>query len=74
MVRSRFAGRGVAHALHDELLSSRQEKRATLLVEPENTVAYRAYTSWGWQHVAQLRPEWPDAPLFDVLMLVLPVR
>lgn len=74
MVRSRFTGRGVAHAVHDELLGSRQEKRATLLVEAENTVAYRAYTSWGWERVAQLRPGWPDAPLYDVLILALPVR
>ena len=74
MVRQKWTGRGVAHALHDELLSTRPEKRATLLVEPENTVAYRAYTAWGWQKVAQLRPAWPDAPLFDVLILPLPAR
>jgi GNAT superfamily N-acetyltransferase len=74
MVRSGFTGRGVAHALHDELLAGRHEKRATLLVEPDNSPAYRAYTSWGWTCAAQLRPGWPDAPLFDVLMLALPVR
>jgi len=74
MVRSDFAGRGVAHALHDELLAGRHERRATLLVEPDNITAYRAYSSWGWQQAAQLRPDWPDAPLFDVLILPLPVR
>jgi ribosomal protein S18 acetylase RimI-like enzyme len=74
MVRQGWGGRGIAHALHDKLLAGRNEERATLLVEPENTTAYRAYTSWGWQHVAQLRPAWPDAPLFDVLILPLPVR
>jgi hypothetical protein len=26
---------------------------------------------WGWRKVAQLRPGWPDAPLFDVLILPL---
>jgi len=74
MVRSQFTGQGIAHALHDELLAGRHEKRATLLVEADNTVAYRAYESWGWQRAAQLRPDWPDAPLFDVLTLVLPVQ
>ena len=74
MVRQEWTGRGVAHALHDELLGARHEKRATLLVEPENTVAHRAYTSWGWRKVARLRPGWPDAPLFDVLILPLPLR
>jgi GNAT superfamily N-acetyltransferase len=74
MVRQEWAGRGVAHALHDELLSGRPEQRATLLVEPENTTAYRAYASWGWRQVAHLRPGWPDAPLFDVLVLSLPLR
>jgi len=74
MVRQEWAGRGIAHALHDELLGGRCEKRATLLVEPENEVAYRAYMAWGWRKVAQLRPGWPDAPLFDVLVLPLPVR
>jgi GNAT superfamily N-acetyltransferase len=73
MVRRAWAGRGVAHALHDELLAARTEKRATLLVEPENEVAYRAYTAWGWRKAAQLRPPWPDSPTFDVLMLPLPV-
>jgi len=74
MVRQDLTGRGIAHALHDRLLEARHERRATLLVEPENTTAYRAYTRWGWQHVAQLRPAWPDAPIWDVLILPLPLR
>jgi GNAT superfamily N-acetyltransferase len=74
MVRHELTGHGIAHALHDELLGARHEKRATLLAEPENTPAYRAYTSWGWHTVARLRPGWPDAPLFDVLVLPLPLN
>ena len=74
MVRHELTGRGIAHALHDELLGARHEQRATLLAEPENTAAYRAYTSWGWRTVARLRPAWPDAPLFDVLVLPLPLN
>jgi hypothetical protein len=72
VVRGR-TGRGVAHALHDELLRGRHEQRATLLAEPENEQAYRAYIRWGWRKVSELRPAWPDAPLFDVLVLPLPL-
>lgn len=73
MVIRGFTGRGIAHALHDELLRSRSEQRATLLAEADNTNAYRAYLKWGWRKVSQLRPHWQDAPLFDVLMLRLPL-
>ncbi|GAA2095751.1 GNAT family N-acetyltransferase [Actinomadura alba] len=73
MVCKARTGHGIAHALHDELLKGRREKRATLLAEPGNVTAYRAYTAWGWKHVAQLRPGWPNAPLFDVLIFPLPL-
>ncbi|MDQ2707397.1 MAG: GNAT family N-acetyltransferase [Actinomycetota bacterium] len=68
MVVREWAGKGIAHALHDTLLSARSEQRATLLVLPENAAAYRAYQRWGWRTVAQLRPGWDDAPLLDVLI------
>jgi GNAT superfamily N-acetyltransferase len=71
MVPQEHAGKGVAHSLHDHLLSARQESRATLLVRPANARAYRAYLRWGWRKVAQLRPGWDDAPTFDVLILSL---
>ncbi len=71
MVSQEWTGRGVAHALHDCLLSVRAESRATLLAEPDNTSAYRAYLHWGWRKVAQLRPRWDNAPTFDVLTLML---
>jgi GNAT superfamily N-acetyltransferase len=74
MVCAAWTGQGIAHALHDELLASRAEQRAMLLVRPGNTTAYRIYLRWGWQQAAQLRPSWPDAPIFDVLMLDLPIR
>lgn len=71
MVSQEWAGKGVAHALHDHLLSVRPELRASLLVEPENARAYRAYLHWGWRRVAQLCPRWDNAPTFDVLILKL---
>ncbi|MGH3342203.1 MAG: GNAT family N-acetyltransferase [Carbonactinosporaceae bacterium] len=73
MVRREYTGRRIAHAMHDKLLSTRPERRATLLVEPDNETAYRAYRHWGWRTVTQLRPDWPDAPLFDVMTLPLPL-
>ena len=74
MVIREHTGQGIAHVLHDELLRGRHEQRATLLVRSANTTAYTAYTGWGWRKVSQLRPHWPDAPLFDVLMLPLPLQ
>lgn len=73
MVREDLTGQGLAHRLHDELLAKRRERRATLLVEPDNTTAYRAYQRWGWSKVAELRPDWPEAPLWDVLIRPLPL-
>lgn len=74
MVMREVTGHGIAHALHDELLRPRTERRATLLVDPVNDTAYRAYLKWGWRKVSELRPHWPDAPRFDVLVLPLPLR
>lgn len=68
MVRKKLTGQGRARALHDELLSGRPEHRATLLVRPDNDRAYRAYIKWGWSRIGTLRPTWPDAPKFDVLI------
>lgn len=68
MVNSEFTGRGIARRLHDELLGGRPEQRATLLVAPANTRAYSTYLRWGWGKVGHLRPAWPDAPQFDVLI------
>lgn len=73
MVAPEWQRRGIAHALHDELLSERTEERATLLVRADNESAQTAYARWGWQKVAKLRP-FPDSPHFDALILPLPVR
>ncbi|MFC9893766.1 GNAT family N-acetyltransferase [Nocardia sp. NPDC127579] len=68
MVRSADTGKGVARALHSELLDGRPEQRATLLVRPTNTRAYQTYLRWGWHRSGSLLPSWPDAPTFDVLI------
>ncbi|MGF0319177.1 GNAT family N-acetyltransferase [Nocardia fluminea] len=68
MVDQTRTGHGIAHALHDEILSQRLEERATLLVDPENPRAYSAYREWGWSRVGTLTPTWDGAPAFDVLI------
>lgn len=68
MVCVEFTGRGVARGLHDQLLAQRPEQRATLFVNPANDRAYSTYRRWGWQRVGTLKPHWPDAPQFDVLV------
>jgi ribosomal protein S18 acetylase RimI-like enzyme len=68
MVAAEYAGRGIARRLHDELLGSRSEQRATLLVESDNQRAYERYLHWGWRKVGTLQPHWEDAPQFDVLI------
>lgn len=70
MVRE-HTGRGYARALHDELLGGRQERRASLLVNPTNDHAYARYLEWGWSRAGMLRPSWAGAPTFDVLTRTL---
>ena len=63
---------GVATALHRELLSARPERRATLLVEPDNVPARQAYLSWGWRTVGVLQP-YPDSPTYEAMVVDLPL-
>lgn len=72
MVTPEWQGRGVAHALHDELLGSRDEERVTLLVREDNSAAQTAYARWGWQKIGKLGP-YPDSPHFDAMVLPLPL-
>jgi GNAT superfamily N-acetyltransferase len=74
LVRAPWRGRGLGHALHDELLTRRREERATLLVEQDNETALAAYARWGWEEFGKLRPSWAGAPELDALILPLAVR
>ncbi|MGI5238768.1 GNAT family N-acetyltransferase [Dactylosporangium sp. CA-139066] len=71
MVRVAYRRRGYARLLHDALLEGRPEQRATLLVLPENVAARTAYRTWDWYQIGELQP-FPDAPLYDALVLDLP--
>ncbi|MCI0689343.1 MAG: GNAT family N-acetyltransferase [Sporichthyaceae bacterium] len=72
MVRPDWQRRGVARQLHDQLLSTRAEQRATLLVRADNRPAQAAYASWGWRPVGSLQP-FPDSPVYDALVRPLPI-
>ncbi|WP_409072966.1 GNAT family N-acetyltransferase [Micromonospora chalcea] len=72
LVRRSWQRRGIARALHDRLLSTRREQRATLLVRPDNAAAQQAYDSWGWQPAGWLQPTREEAPLFQVRIKAIP--
>jgi GNAT superfamily N-acetyltransferase len=71
MVREAWRRRGYARRLHDALLHTRTERRATLLVLPDNGPARSAYVSWGWYKLGELQP-FDDAPIYDAMLLELP--
>jgi len=64
-----YRGRGIGKALHDLLLSSRREERATLTVQPTALQTKSLYGRWGWRMVGQLEggPA-AAAPRFDVYL------
>lgn len=67
MVRTPWRRRGIARDLHRELSAGQTAERTTLLVEPSNFAAQRAYTKWGYKKVAQIRPGWTNAPIYDAM-------
>lgn len=70
MVVSKVRGLGVAKQIHDELLRGRNEERVTLLVERSHTRVRARYEEWGYQWLGEVLP-FPDAPLYDALLLPL---
>ncbi|WP_051710119.1 GNAT family N-acetyltransferase [Streptomyces sp. NRRL S-350] len=48
MVLPEFRGTGIAHTLHEELLSHRPEERVHLLVEEEHPRVRALYERWGY--------------------------
>ncbi|GAQ65403.1 hypothetical protein [Streptomyces scabiei] len=62
-------GQGAAHALHEELLSQRQEQRVTLLVNPtlSDGRLKAVYESWGYKQVGRQQP-FADSPVFATML------
>lgn len=74
MVRTPWRKTGAARQLHDALLDTRPEERATLLVDQDHPKVHALYQSWGWRTLGDLRPRIPAAPLFHAMLLDLPRR
>ncbi|WP_229070857.1 GNAT family N-acetyltransferase [Actinoplanes sp. DH11] len=62
-------GHRVGKTLHDQLLASRAEQRATLTVQPTAADTKAIYQHWGWRQVGQMEGgSTAAAPLFDVYL------
>ncbi|MEV6947051.1 GNAT family N-acetyltransferase [Streptomyces sp. NPDC051172] len=70
MVVEKVRGTGTARQIHDALLSGRPEERVTLLVERDHPKVRALYESWSYEWFGELLP-FPDAPLYDALVLRL---
>ncbi|MBO0802827.1 MAG: hypothetical protein J2P25_07100 [Nocardiopsaceae bacterium] len=53
-VRKEHQGGGVGRQLHDLLLGSRHEQRATLAVNPGAETPHEIYQHWGWSLAGQV--------------------
>jgi ribosomal protein S18 acetylase RimI-like enzyme len=73
IVRSSWRRQGVGRGLHQLILMSRREERATLAVLPSATAAQHAFRQWGWRRIARTRGGRPESEVSDVLVLPLPV-
>ncbi|WP_051966888.1 GNAT family N-acetyltransferase [Kitasatospora mediocidica] len=67
MVREPWRGTGIAHTLHEELMSHRIEERSHLLVEEEHPKVRAVYERWGYRWMGTMQP-YPDAPRYDSLV------
>jgi GNAT superfamily N-acetyltransferase len=68
-VEQAYRGQGIGRRLHDVLLGSRSEERATLTVQPTAAATKRIYEHWGWRLVGQMEGgPTAAAPMFDVYL------
>ncbi|GAA2338573.1 GNAT family N-acetyltransferase [Streptomyces cuspidosporus] len=70
MVRQPWRKTGIAHRIHEELLSGRAEERVTLLVEPTHPKVKALYESWGYENIGDQQP-FPDAPVYATMLRIL---
>jgi GNAT superfamily N-acetyltransferase len=71
LVRASWRSQGIGRSLHDLLLASRREERATVVVAPTATAALTAFQDWGWRKVARTRDNGPGSPIADILVTSL---
>lgn len=69
MLRVPWRGSGTSKRIHDELLSIRQEKQVSLLVNPlaGNGKVKALYEAWGYEQVSQQQPT-PDGPVLAAML------
>jgi GNAT superfamily N-acetyltransferase len=68
-VRQSYRGHGIGRRLHDVLLGSRPEERATLTVQPTAVDTKRIYEHWGWRRIGEMEGgPTAAAPMFDVYL------
>jgi GNAT superfamily N-acetyltransferase len=72
LVRPAWRRQGIARALHDLIIGSRGEERATVAVSPAATSAHIAFRNWGWHKAARTRGPGPGSPVLDILITPLP--
>lgn len=74
LVLASWRRQGIGRSLHDLILASRREERATLVVPPAATAAQTAFQNWGWRKIARTRHPGPGSPASDVLVTTLPLN
>jgi GNAT superfamily N-acetyltransferase len=70
MVREPWRGTGIAHTIHEELISHRIEERSHLLVDKEHPRVRALYEQWGYRWMGTMQP-FPDSPKYDSLIRTL---
>ncbi|KUN82244.1 GNAT family N-acetyltransferase [Streptomyces griseoruber] len=70
MIRMPWRGTGAARRIHDELLASRGEQRATLLVHKDHVKVVALYETWGYTLVGEAVP-FEGAPQLCAMVLPL---
>lgn len=73
LVRPAWRRQGIARSLHDLLLASRREERATVVVPLPAAAAQAAFQNWGWRKVARTRDPGAGLAASDILITTLPV-
>ena len=72
LVRPAWRRQGIGRSLHDLILASRSEERATAVVPLAAAAAQAAFQSWGWRKIARSRALAPGSAASDVLVVTLP--
>ncbi|RSS34063.1 GNAT family N-acetyltransferase [Streptomyces sp. WAC07061] len=64
-----FRGTGLARRIHDELLAGREDRYASLMVNPAagQGKVQQVYASWGYEAIGPVQPA-PDSPVLTAMV------